>query len=66
MMLVGTLVNNIFESRPASPTRRSSPQPSTSSALWGVAAGGEEEATPEGRTVQIKELKKTRAVHDEA
>ena len=60
----GESVNKISESRPASPTRRSSPQPSTLNALWGVAAGGEKGATPDGRTRKAKELTEGSAEHD--
>ena len=60
----GKLVNGIFESRPASPTRRSSPQPSTSSALWGFASGGGIGPTPGGRARKAKEVKKGSAEHD--
>ena len=60
----GELVNDISESRPASPTRRSSPQPSLPSALLGDVAGGKDKATPDGRGERVKELSEDSAAHD--
>ena len=61
----GELVNYRSESRPAPPTRRSSPHTSPLCARLGDAAGGRIEATPDGQAGKIKELSQGSAQHDE-
>ena len=60
----GELVIKIAESRPAPPTRRSSPHTSPFCARLGDATGAKIEATPDGRGEMTKELKKGSAQHD--
>ena len=62
----GELVIGIAESRPAPPTRRSSPHTSPFCARLGDATGVKIEATPDGRGKMAKELKQGSAQHDGA
>ena len=61
----GELVIKIAESRPAPPTRRSSPHTSPFCARLGDATGAKIEATPDGRGEMTKELRKGSAQHDD-
>ena len=62
----GELVNYKSESRPAPPTRRSSPHTSPLCARLGDAAGKKNEASPDGRGKLAKELSKESAQHDDS
>ena len=60
----GELVNYKSESRPAPPTRRSSPHTSPLCARLGDATGKKIEAAPDGRGKKVKELSQGSAQHN--
>ena len=60
----GKLTDKISESRPAPPTRRSSPHTSPLCARLGDATGKKIEAAPDGRGKKVKELAQGSAQHD--